>query len=111
MAKFKVYDLMVLLEAAWDDEVGKRPHERAPRTICPNSLDRPICPNSLGLCKVSVLVENLASVDRDDLVVLKKQLAEVLEVVAKREFELRDTVSRLDPDAADAISDALDKSR
>ena len=121
MAKFKVQDLLVLLDAAWNDEITDRPRPVL-RGICPssgatptcpsNSLDRGICPSSYDVCiKVSIVVQMLERVEPDDLTALRQQLAEALELVAQREFAVSKRAPNMDSSTADAVADALKKTR
>jgi hypothetical protein len=108
MANFKVHDLVVLLEAAWVGETHGRPHAKEKSGVQP---DRVVCPQSDIVCRASQLVVNIGCIEHDELRVLKRQLADALEVVAKREFEMRPSTAsiKLDNATASAVKEALHK--
>ena len=105
MADFKIHDLTVLLQPGWADQtVGQPP------TRYPVSLDPGLCGGSNKICQASQLVVDIACVSVEEMKVLKKQLAQALEVVARREFELQSDAGAVEPmesGTIDALSVAL----
>jgi hypothetical protein len=114
MADFKIHDLTVLLQPGWADQtVGQSP-TRYPVSLdpglCGGSNKPDLCGGSNKICQASQLVVDIGCVSVEELKVLKKQLAQALEVVARREFELQSDAGGVEPmesGTIDALSVAL----
>jgi hypothetical protein len=116
MAKFKMADLMVLLQPGWADQTvgqGQVHPAVSPRPpVCGGSNHPDICggSNYPDICEASQLVKNLGCVPLEQLDVLKQQLCETLEAIARREYELRQKtqpVEAMDSAKLDALAGAL----